>query len=111
MNEFRKNLKSILDASPFEGNQRALALHTGLDRSLLHHVLGGKRAATPQFVGRLCSTLPPREAAGLLQAFLADIVAETASVEPVGTAKSGLKRQPLSDLAIKLECQPRRKAS
>lgn len=112
---FRKTLSILINHPPFLGNQRAFAQHTGVDRSLLHHILSKdadkKRRATPVLVGRLCATLPPSEAAQLLQAYLTDVVSEISEAEPlpVSSKEEKAKRapwhQPLRDLDVRIECR------
>lgn len=116
MNEFQKKLTAVLGGPPFEGNQRALALFSGVDRGQLHRVFAGTRAATPELVGRLCGTLPPGDAASLLKAFLDDIVEETKRAEPLPPATDEERerrarwRRPLSDLNLAVSCSPKRMA-
>jgi len=112
---FRKTLSILISHPPFLGNQRAFAQHTGVDRSLLHHILSKdadkKRRATPVLVGRLCATLPPTEAALLLQAYLSDVVSEISEAEPLPPtskeekAKRAPWHQPLRDLDVRIECR------
>ena len=114
MNAFQKHLKVVVAGPPFLGNQRSLALYAGLDRGLLHRVLDGTRTATPEFVGRLCGTLPPENAAQLLKAFLEDIIDETKGAEPMTTKtktageehRRSEWRRPLSDVSVDIRCKP-----
>lgn len=115
VNAFSKTLSILVRHPPFDGNQRAFALHAGIDRALLHHVLSKdlkkQRRATPVLVGRLCATLPPNDAAKLLQAYLTDIVAEVAEAEPLAftSKEEKLKRAPwhppLRDVDVKIDCR------
>ena len=110
VNEFQKKLQTVLATPPFEGNQRALAQYTGVDRGLLNRVLKGTRSPTPELVGRLCGTLPPNDAAQLLESFLGDVVGETASAKPKPSMSGGHRgpwRRPLSDLSVQLRCAPK----
>lgn len=115
VNVFPKALSLLIKQPPFDGNQRAFAQHTGIDRSLLHHILSKdadkKRRATPVLVGRLCATLPPDNAAKLLQAYLTDVVHEISDAEPLPPAskEETLKRapwhEPLRDVDVRIDCR------
>jgi hypothetical protein len=104
--EFIHELQKILRAEPFCENQRALAQRAGLDPGHLHRVLGDRAAASPEFVGRLCGTLPASDAARLLKAFLSDVIAETSEASP-NPAMKGEWKKPTSDLMINLGCSER----
>ncbi len=115
VNAFSKTLSILVQRSPYGGNQRAFALHVGIDRALLHHVLSKdlkkQRRATPILVGRLCATLPAADAAALLQAYLNDIVTEISDAEPLplGSKEEKSKRAPwhapLRDVNVKIDCR------
>ncbi len=96
--------------SEFEDNQRALALHAGIDPAQLFRVLTGDSEPTPQLVGRLCGTLPAVVAARLIAAFLQDIVDATTEARP-NKKPAGPWRQPLSDVSVGIHCAPRRKTA
>ena len=115
MNAFSKTLSILVRRPPFDGNQRAFALHAGIDRALLHHVLSKdqkkQRRATPILVGRLCAALPAEDAAALLQAYLTDIVSEVAEAEPLASTSKEEKSKrapwhaPLRDVNVKIDCR------
>lgn len=117
MSHFQKALKMVLEREPFRGIQRALALHAGIDPAQLSRVVAGEREPTPELVGRLCGSLPADVSACLFKAFLEDIVAATAEAKPGPLAKPEHKKRrgtwkpPLSDVAVQLQCAPRRKYS
>jgi hypothetical protein len=104
---FFKELSEVLEAAPFFGNQRALALLAGINPGHLHRVLGKRADATPEFVGRLCGTLPTDKSARLLKAFLTDVIAETSKASRNPKMK-GTWRRPTSDLRIKVACDARK---
>lgn len=115
MNHFRSNIKELADSGRFADSRRSFATYAGVDHSLLSRVIAGERAPTPEFVGRLCGSLPAADAAQLLKAFLDDIVAETQRTKPATSSPEEKNhrakwRQPLSDIVVKLQCEPRRKA-
>ncbi len=115
MNEFTKVLRRVLKQPPFENNQRALALHAGIDRGLLHRVLDHEsndpRQATPELVGRLCATLPATDAAELLRAYLDDVIGQVADAKEaeVKDEEARLRRakwrRPLSNLNVEIICR------
>jgi len=106
---FLPELRRILKAQPFSDNQRALSLHAGIDPSHLYRVEKGENIATPEFVGRLCATLPTETAAILLTAFLKDVLAATAAAKPNPKKKPlGTWRPPTSDLSIDIVCEMRK---
>lgn len=76
VNEFLNKLHAVLEAEPFRGNQRALALKAGLDRAQLHRVLHEKREPSPRLVGRIASALGKAEAAALIKCYLQGVAAE-----------------------------------
>jgi uncharacterized protein YfaA (DUF2138 family) len=112
VNDFLKELKRALRAEPFCDNQRALALHSGIDGAQLFRIVGGEREPTPEFVGRLCGTLPAETAARLLTAFLQDIVCATAKAKPGPLPKGDEKKRrgtwhpPLTNLSLRINCEP-----
>lgn len=107
MSHFRSQLAKVLLAPPFFDNQRTLALHAGIDPSQLHRVYTGKIQATPEFVGRLCGTLPAKDSADLFRAFIHDVVAAATAAQPAIKPEAPWHR-PLSDLSITFECKVRR---
>jgi hypothetical protein len=114
VNAFTKVLRRVLKQA-FQNNQRALALHAGIDRGLLHRVLDEEsddpRQATPELVGRLCATLPATDAAELLRAYLEDVVGEVATAKEAelkddeARLRRGKWRRPLSGLKIEIICR------
>jgi len=110
VNAFLKILRDVIADAPFGGSQRALAQHAGCDQALLSRVLSGEREPTPEFVGRLCATLPSRTAAALLKTYLDSIVESIAATKrKAGT--TGAWKPLLSHLKIHIECEPRRKSA
>jgi len=110
VNAFLKILRDVIADAPFGGSQRALAQHAGCDQALLSRVLSGEREPTPEFVGRLCATMPSRTAAALLKAYLDSIVESIAATTPkAGT--TGSWKPSLSHLRINIECEARRKSA
>ena len=111
MNDFLKELKTVLKAEPFDDNQRALALHAGIDGGQLYRVVAGERDPTPEFVGRLCGTLPADPASRLLKAFLQYIAAATARAKPgPPPSRDELKRRgawhhPFANLSLEINCK------
>lgn len=104
MNQFLKEFSQVLNSPPFDGNQRALALHAGLEPAQLNRVLKKTNGATPEFVGRLCGSLPPEQSARLLKAFLDEVLAATAAAKPT-SQKPASWRDPLSDLDVRFQCR------
>jgi transcriptional regulator with XRE-family HTH domain len=82
VNEFRKKLNELVSSDSYKGTLRAVAERAGVDHGLLHRVLKGVRAPTPDFVGRFCGMLNADEAKQLLVAFLTDVAKETAKAYP-----------------------------
>ncbi|OAM90839.1 hypothetical protein AW736_05910 [Termitidicoccus mucosus] len=110
VNEFMKILWEMLNRPPFDGNQRLLSRHTGIDTALLSRVLNGTRNPTPEFVGRLGGTLPAPEAAKLLKVYLEEVVAEITRTKRK-TGSKGAWTPALGHLAISVSCEARKKSA
>lgn len=82
VNEFRKKLNELVSSEAYKGSIRAIADRAGMDHALLHRVLKGVRAPTPEFVGRFCGILQADEAKELLVAFLSDVAKDIAASYP-----------------------------
>ncbi len=104
VNKFHKEFKRVLNDPPFNGTQLALAQHAGVEPAQLNRVLKKTNAATPEFVGRLCGSLPPEQSALLLKAYLDDVLAATAAAKPT-TYKAASWRRPLSDIEVSVKCR------
>jgi hypothetical protein len=84
---------------PFNGQQKILAEHAGIDRGLFSRILHGRQGATPLIVGRLCAVVDRQQSALLLESYLQSIADEVwekqgeASRDSVSTESFTRKRQ------------------